>query len=291
MNTNDSPTSCAVCNSTKVKFFKKVDGVDYLTCQRCHCIFADPHLLAKIDAGNPIRDYDDAYWQAELTSAKDRAYGSSLARVAEVILYSRIPIQRFLDVGTGPGFLLDSLSYYLASSTDKFYGIEKYPPPQHMATHKNYVVGEVSDLPMSFQAGCCIEVIEHLTPTMLRALATDIAEKSTPGAIFIFNTGLVEYVRHEDPGYLDPFGRGHIMSWSLDSLKNVFEPAGFVVHAIAGKTWAFCIEYIIGTSTNTSQALSDRIWSPCRENLELLNDPQTGKLMHVLGIDTARAYR
>jgi len=33
-----------------------------------------------------------------------------------------------------------------------------------------------------------------------------------------------------------------------------------------------------------------RIWSPLAENVSILNGPEMGSALYVLGIDTARAY-
>lgn len=285
-----SRTTCPVCHGADAPKFTEVDGVPYYNCRKCDCIFADPEVLRKIDSGVAIRQYDASYWQAELASARQRSYGPALARVAEACLYCRVPINRFVDIGTGPGYLLDALKYYLPSSTDRFFGVEAFPPPTDCSSHPNYVVGRLGELPGFFEAGSCIEVIEHLTPAMADDLARQIAEKSAPGALFIFNTGLVEYVRAEDPGYLDPLGRGHIMSWSIQALQLIFEPHGLKVLPIPGKTWAFCVERG-PASVDVPDAIVDRIWSAHAANVEILNDVQTGSLMYVLGLDTVRAYR
>src|SRR5205085_2232417 len=107
--------------------------------------FVDPLLITDLDAGRPIRNYDRAHWDAEFDEFRQRSFGPSLSRVAETLLYARLPVRRFLDIGTGPGFLLDALSVYLPTSRDIFWGIERSPPEKH-TSHRNYRIGSVLDL-------------------------------------------------------------------------------------------------------------------------------------------------
>ena len=168
------------------------------------CLFLQADLLAEIDAGRSIRKYDDKYWARELKSSRNRSYGSSLARVAEVLHYARAPVENFIDIGTGAGYLLDFLAYHLPSRTSTFYGVEMYPPDQVQSAHPNYLKGRIGDLGKKFQAGSCIEVVEHLTPAMLRTVAQELAAVSDPQAAYIFNTGLADFVKSKKPDYL-PF--------------------------------------------------------------------------------------
>lgn len=281
---------CLLC-STPARPFQLVDGVQYFECTDCDFIFADPVLIAAIDAGNSPREYDENYWQAELESARDRSYGPSLARLGEALLYCSVPVQKFIDIGTGPGFLLDAVARYLPASSDRFYGVEKFPPePEFRSSHANYVCADLGDMGMTFECGVCIEVIEHLTPAMAAALAGSLRKAASPGALFLFNTGLTDYVRHEDPGYLDPFKRGHITCWSVTAARRVFEVHGFRVLPLPGKSWAFVVEY---PSDDPGQQvpLQDRIWSAPQANVDLLTDGSMGTVMHILARESARAYR
>jgi hypothetical protein len=268
-----------------------VDGVPYYECRACDFIFADPALLARVDAGEPIRRYDAEYWGNELASARERSYGSSLARVAETVLYCRIPVRRFIDIGSGPGYLLDALSCYLPSRREMFYGVEKFPPAENERTqHVNYLCADLRDVGMKFECGVCIEVIEHLTPSMAANLAVAMAAVSVPGSLYLFNTGLTEFVRMEDPGYLDPYGRGHITSWSVTAARKIFEKEGFAVHPIPGKTWAFLVERMPMPDEANDTPIGQRIWSAPKENQDLLRDPAMGEVMYILGRESARAY-
>jgi Zn ribbon nucleic-acid-binding protein len=282
--------TCPLCSRAERSAFKEIDGFTYYECSDCDFIFIDADVMARIDAGEQLRTYDTQYWESELSAARERAWGPALARVAEVILYCRIPIKRFIDIGTGPGYILDSLSWALPSSRSLFYGIELFPPdPRHRTTHPNYKTGSLASFVRPFQCGSCIEVVEHLTPKMLSRMAQELGRVSSRGACYIFNTGLTTYVKREDEAYVDPLRRGHISIWSYSALRIIFEPYGFKVYSIPGKTWAVIVEYKPKNSANVSSVV-DRIWTPCSENRKILEDSQTGTLMYILGIDTARAY-
>jgi Zn-finger nucleic acid-binding protein len=279
---------CPVCHSGTISFYRRIEEFDYFECDRCSSLLIDPKTLDTIDAGTTItRDYDDNYWQSELAAAKNRSTGSSIARVAELYLYARKPINRFVDIGSGPGYLLDSLSEYLPSSSASFYGCELFPPDTR-SNHPNYFVGALEDMPGKFDAGVCIEVLEHLTPKMVRKLAASLAQKSEPNSIFLFNTGLPAYVKNEDPGYLDPTFRGHIVSYGIVAIEDIFSPLGFRVTKLDGKNWAFLVEY---APTESFASTEIRIWSACPENIRTLSDPNRGNLLYILGLESARAYK
>lgn len=275
---------CGVCGAL-AQHWKMVDGHDYSYCRDCECIAINQEALSLVDSNNFPRNYDRSYWESEVSAAKERSWGSSVARVAETILYCAIPIRRFVDIGSGPGFLLDSLDYYLPSSSELFYGVEKFPPEIH-SKHANYTIGDLKDVEGSFDAGVCIEVIEHLTPAMLEDLANSMAMRSVPGSLYLVNTGLSAYVQSEDPGYLDPLNRGHIIAWGIPALRSIFEPKGFTVTPFSGRTWAFCLEF----QSTCAQSIQNRIWSPPAENRKILHDRFTGSVLYSLALDAARIY-
>lgn len=284
-----SIAGCPLC-SLAATLYRVVDGVDYFDCRNCDLLFADPAVLARIDSGDFIRHYDDDYWTSELRSARDRSYGSSLARVAESLLYCTIPVKNFLDIGTGPGYLLDALSLYLPCSAAVFHGVERFPPvEEERSNHPNYHCADLADIGLTFECGVCIEVFEHLTPTMARGMAAALLRCSVPGSFFIFNTGLTDYVRNEDPGYLDPHRRGHVLAWSVTAAKRIFEPLGFLVHPLPGKTWAFAVE-LPSLNSRALLPLQDRIWTAEARNVAILQDPDMGEVMMILGRESARAY-
>jgi len=275
---------CSICRGP-LAAYREVSGVAYFECGQCGSLLADRSVLDAVDGGSFERPYDETYWRFELAAARDRAYGAALARVSETLLYARRPVRRFLDVGSGPGFLLDALSAYLPASQDVFWGVETYPPREH-TSRPQYVTGPIDSLPGKFDAGLCMEVVEHLTPTMVSSLASSLAKLCETDSIFLFNTALPAFVKSDSPDYLDPYVRGHIASYSLEGMGILLSPFGFRVWPLPGKDWAYLVEY-----RPTSEAAPiDRIWSALPENKDILTDPEMGSVLYVLGLDTARAY-
>ena len=280
---------CPVCHSENIGLFTTVFEYSYFECSDCEVIFISPDILTEMDNGNFLIEYTNKYWSDELYAARERSWGTSLARVAELLLYAQRPVEKFIDIGAGPGLLLDALNYQLPSTKDVFFANELFPPAaEFCTTSENYHRGNFLDLPFNFDAGCCIEVIEHITPVMFKNMMMELATKSKPNSIYLFNTGLVEYIKNEDKGYIDPTVRGHIMGWSIPALKILLNPIGFEILPIPGKTWAFIAEY--KPTHNFNGPITDRIWYAAKENLNILKDKKTGDLLYVLALDTARAY-
>ena len=280
---------CVVCDAGNGQPYGKVDEVAYFRCDACGSLFADPDFLARIDAGG-ASVYADDYWRSELSAARERCFGPAILRVAETIAYCRVPIGGFIDIGAGTGWLLDALEVLLPEVIDRFHAVELYPPPlPHRTANPNYVVGSLGSMGRTFDAGVCIEVIEHLTPTTLRTLVAQLAAVSRPGSLYLFNSGQPDFVEREDPGYLDPHGRGHIVSYSVAGAASIFEPAGFNVIAMPGRGWAFLAEFGPKRFVD-SDALISRLWHPVPENLAMLRSARFGELIRAAGLDTARAY-
>ena len=275
--------TCPVCLQAAGEHFRVVDGFDYYRCAACTSIYIAPEILAGIDAGTSPRSYDSDYWQVELASARDRSRSDALVRAGEAILYSQRKVDRFLDVGAGPGYLLDELAKLFPAHPDLFHAVELFPPSEH-SNHPNYVIGDVGQLAGKFDAGVCVEVVEHLTPTMLSGLVKGLAKVSDVDTLWFFNTGMPDYVIHQDPGYLDPVKRGHIVSYSLDGLRHIFEPSGFRVSLLPGKTFAFIAEF---KPTKPEIPFNERIYQPLPENRSLL---ESSGLLYQAAFESARAY-
>lgn len=273
--------ACPVCEAGKSSFHRRIDGYDYFRCDACGSLHIDNATLDAIDTGKSTRIYDAQYWQDELRAARERAQGVSLVRAGEAILYSRRPVRRFLDVGAGPGYLLDTLAGLLPSYAGVFHGIELFPLDVH-STNPNYHIGGILDLDGVFDAGTCIEVVEHLTPRMLRNLARDLAAIGAPGSLWLFNTGSPEYVLREDPDYLDPLRRGHIIAYGLRGVRHVFEPSGFRIDAIPGKSYAWFAEFMPVETLD----FSERVYRPLDENRALLEE---SGLLFQAAFESARA--
>jgi hypothetical protein len=282
---------CPICDSAS-KLFKKISDVDYYECNNCSSLFADPSFI--IDINSHSKDnYSTKYWEKELHSARERSFGSSLQRVAETFLYSRIPINNFIDLGSGPGFLLDALSYLLPSSLNIFHGVELFPPDESFRTNNpNYFIGSIDEMEIMFDAGVCIEVIEHLSVETMHSFVEKISFRSNPGAIYYFGSGQPDYVKNEDPDYLDPLERGHIISYSLRGLEIIFNKYGFRIIPLYGRSWCFLAELANNSITRVQNAedLLSRLWSALPHNVNILKDKMFGPLMYSIGIESARCY-
>jgi hypothetical protein len=280
---------CPCCSHKEAHIVKETGSYKYYKCGSCESIYINPSVIEQMDKGVSLIKYTDDYWNSELPSAKQRSYGPALARMAECFYYARIPINKFIDIGTGPGYFLDAVKKYLPNNEHVFYGVEKFPPPaEYMTESENYIIGDINETNHKFDAGICVEVIEHVTPNMFKGILEGLAKTSNPGAFYIFNTGMPDYVLHEDMDYLDPFTRGHIVSYSLKAIEVLSRDFGFTPFAIKGKSWAFGLEY--KSQSNQKENIQDRIWSALPHNLNILSDKDMGEVLKVLGLDTARAY-
>jgi len=281
---------CMMCKLGELKLFKKISEIDYFQCLRCSSIHAEESFLD--DIYSTSSHYDNEYWNAECLAARQRSFGSSLNRVAEIFLYSRIPIKKFVDIGSGPGYLLDSLSILMPDYSENFYGVEVFPPPPEFRSgHNNYIVGRLRETGLKFDAGCCIEVIEHLSPNMLKGLIEEMASTSNPGAIYYFNSAQPSFVCDVDSNYLDPIVRGHVCSYSLLALQEIFSLFGFTVIPLPGRDWGFLVEFgLLDDASTNFQTLMTRVWNPVASNSEMLKDNGFGQFMYTSGVESARCY-
>jgi hypothetical protein len=285
-----APHTCLVCLRGPTAFYREVEGVAYFRCEPCGSLFADPDFISKVESGEVV-NYRSPYWDSELKAARERNTGASLARVAETIRFCRIPVRRLIDIGTGAGGLLDALSELLPEMSDRFYGIELFPPaPALRSLHRNYRLGTLDGMAETFEAGVCIEVIEHLTPSMLRGLVAQLARRAASGALFLFNSAQPSFVEQHDPGYLDPRGRGHIVSYSVAGATRIFAESGFHLIPLPGRDWAFLAEFSDTPPKLGIDAMFERLWSPNPDNMAMLAGAKYGQLMISMGLESARAY-
>ena len=281
---------CLICTKGVLEKYSKIDGTDFYECNSCKSLHVDPDFLA----GDFLKtkNYGESYWEFECLSSKERSYGSSIARTGEVFLYARKKSNRFIDVGTGPGYLLDSLSTLLPNIKNIFHDVELFPPPKKFRSkHVNYHIGTLNDINLKFDAGTCIEVIEHLAPDQLESLIAQLAKRSNPGALYYFNSAQPSFVKVNDPGYLDPHVRGHIFSYSLDALSPIFTKYGFSLIPMPGRDWGFLVEYAIDINEHFDfHSLMNRVWNALPENVENIKNNLFGNFVYTSAIEASRCY-
>lgn len=281
---------CLVCNKGNLKHYSIIDEVHYFECDLCQSLCVDQTFLSC--NSNKKTNYGKSYWELECFSSRERSYGSSVSRVGEVFLYARREINAFIDIGSGPGYLLDSLSSLLPNIKNIFHGIELYPPPkQYQSKHANYHIGALEELDDKFDAGVCVEVIEHLAPDQLENVISQLAIKSNPQALFYFNSAQPSFVKNHDPGYLDPHIRGHIFSYSLIGLASLFERHGFTLIPMPARDWGFLVEYqSIRNQKLSFDDLMSRVWTALPENVEKLRNNLFGNYVYTSALEAARCY-
>lgn len=275
---------CAVC-LMPASLWAVVDGHEFSHCSSCGSVALNIERMHAVDRGESTTVYNAEYWISETHAARERSWGGSLARAAEAIYVCQRPVKRFLDIGAGDGSLLDALAYHLPSFSDRLLAVELFPPEGH-TQHPGYRRGSVNDLDTKVDCGVCIEVIEHLTPMMLRGLLSGLADKAEVNSCFLFNTGMGEYVLSEDPSYIDPNNRGHIVSYGFPALQSIFAEFGFRVSQLGSRSWAFLAEYM----PTEEFELRLRTWHPLAENSAVLTDHRSGSLMAIVARESLRAY-
>jgi hypothetical protein len=279
--------NCPICLSLKyIHFFLESNVGNFYECASCDFIFFINDIAHASSIGNSI-NYEDLYSAEELLAAKNRAFGVSIARAAEVFVLARKPIKNFLDIGTGPGFFLDAILKYLPDSDASFLGVEMFPPESQFRTnHLGFRTGWLDQFDdESIDGGICIEVLEHLSASEVKDLFSLLFIKATNGATFMFNTGLTEYVKNEDMAYLDPTLRGHISIWSVNALRKLVRDEGWTFSSIPNRSWAFLAEKCPESQVD----LSTRVWSPVPENIKALSGSSNSQLLYLLGRDSLRA--
>jgi hypothetical protein len=278
---------CPVCTSQS-HVHTRAGGFEYFSCSGCGILHVENAVLREIDAGMQIVKYSPEYWEMELFAAEERSRSVGVIRLAEAIFLCRRPVQSVIDIGTGTGRLLEQFERLLPNNSKHIWGVELFPPPIHQRTESSqYVVGTVSSMsPRIFDAGLCMEVVEHLTPLMVHGMLTEIANRSNEGACYVVNTGLADFVRNEDPGYLDPVKRGHIVAWTVAAFNILGKPLGLTATSLPGRSWAFLLE-----KTVNAQDIESRLYAPLIENMQFLADGKQGmSLLSTAAAEAARGY-
>ena len=279
---------CIVCRERRAFPAKSISGVTYYLCDACGCIFADRTAIDNGDGGS--RKYDDEYWSNEMSAARERCFGSSVVRVAETFLYARRDVRNFIDISCGSGLLLDAITTLNGTVGSRMVGVEPFPPPPAWrSSHPNYLIGYARDVQEKMDAGVCIEVIEHLWPDTLESLVSDLAAISNDKALYYFNSAQPSFVIANNYSYMSPFELGHVVSYSIKSVRDIFGRHGFTIIPLPGRDWAFLAEYN-GEPNVGANELYNRVWTPTAENLTALQQGPFGHMLYTTAVEAARCY-
>ena len=276
---------CSVCECQST-IFTEISGYKYYECSGCGIIAIENSVLDDIDNGSQLVEYKSDYWQREAQAADERSRAEGILRLAEAIYLTQRPVDHVLDVGTGTGKLLDYIKPVLCTNSSRVWGVELFPPPiDERSRSSQYVTGLISDLqPKMFESGLCMEVIEHMTPKMVRELFRQLSLVSSPNACYYFNTALAFFVKNVDISYLDPTIRGHIVSWTVDGINHLCKEYGLTASVFPGRSWGFLVE-----KTLSPVPFIERLHNPISENLNFLSDNKGSRSL--LGVASAESIR
>lgn len=207
-------------------------SVEYRRCTKCSLLFCAP---VKREGDRPFA-YDEIYWEKEGAEALRREREDAFVRVLELIYVSSRPVKRILDFGCGYGETVKLLRNML--SIDAI-GVDPYGVfEEREYLHRTDAGGLLARYgESSFDAIYSVEVFEHLEDP-LSAIEV-LAGLLKPEGKLLINTGTQEFIERDDPklGYIDPFVRGHITIYSLDSLSALASRVGLEARQLAGRTF------------------------------------------------------
>ena len=280
---------CPICRNEASRL-RDVDAVAYFRCLKCESVFAHPDFLAAVDAG-AVGNYRDSYWEQELPAARERSFGPGVARMAETLRMARMPVRRALDIGSGPGLLLDALAELVPSLAERVHGVELFPPPPRAAQPSpNYHVGSVGDLEGTVRRRRVHRSDRASHARHARRPAAATRGEIEPGRALFLQLRPAVVCRGGRPRLSGPaLAAAMWSSWSIAGARVVFEPAGFNVIALPGRDWAFLAEFgpprAVGADT-----LIDWLWRPAPDNIALIRNDRFGPLFETIGLECARCY-
>jgi 2-polyprenyl-3-methyl-5-hydroxy-6-metoxy-1,4-benzoquinol methylase len=274
--------SCEICENDAQIFLIQTEYT-YYQCSSCQFIFLGQQEAKK----DPI-EYDQKYWQSEISSSVERAKSSSIARFLELLVLAPIPVYKFLDIGTGGGQFLDELEKIFGSSI-QLQGIELYPPKtEFRSAHPGYSIGHLQTLKNeNFDVITSIEVLEHLNPMQASEMFGHIARLLNPGGLALINSGNDQYVKNEDIDYLDAKIRGHNHIYSMAAIEKLIQYLPLKLICRENSNWSFFLQKI---GTMEIGSIRNSLWDTHPYNRRLLFEPFENEILFMLGRESARVY-
>jgi len=125
----------------------------------------------------------DTYW----SKRKGKKVGSPvLPRFKDIKAHlTPLPVSVIIDIGTGPGYLVDELRDYTVIPVDIANSMVK--------PHGSFVLADIADYIPSGDYGICVDVLEHIEPEDLDKVLTNI-KNAVPHGYLVAAT----FPLHED---------------------------------------------------------------------------------------------
>ena len=258
---------CAVCKANAAQRYRNVDGVGYLRCGACGSLFADPDFLAAEQLSSMPTTTGGMSCMRRGSAASARRCCAWRRRSRIVVCRSaRSSISAPAPVGCSMHLRHCCQRRSIGSMRSSSIRRPRRTAPAIRTTSS----ARWTACDRTFDAGVCIEVIEHLTPTTLRSLVAQLAAVSRPGSLYLFNSGQPDFVEREDPG----------LSRSARPRPHRLVFAALVPRASSGRPGSMSSRcpaapgLFLPSSGRCSlvdaDALIARLWHPVPENVSML---------------------
>lgn len=188
LNPNDKMSTCPVCQTQNIEFYKQVFNFNMSKCNDCGLIFCNPY---------PSDKQLDIYYNSEMKEFENEFFRDSFDKRVELFLPRIQHIKKFkskgtlLDVGSALGVFIEALSQSesefevtcLDVNSSACEELTENYPNCHVV-NKNIIDFECS--PHTFDVITLWDTIEHITD--LHSLLTKIRKLLKKEGIFVFST-------------------------------------------------------------------------------------------------------
>jgi SAM-dependent methyltransferase len=207
------------------------DGWPIVRCASCSLVFVDAALdRAALDSIYGRQYYEGGAY-ANYLAERDVRLASARDRTRW--LTSIVQGGNLLDIGCAAGFFLEAASDRYAAT-----GVEVSAFASQYARDElglRVFTGEIFDAPLAdgeFDVVTMWDVVEHLADP--RAVLSEVARVSCPGALLVLSTGNVEgpIARRDLEGWDLMFPPGHMTFFSPRTLGLLLERSGFTIDRI-----------------------------------------------------------
>jgi len=228
----DPVDKCLVCENNKLQLLFEKEGFDFLHCNRCDLIMANPQIKEEALRRNYKGSSSSDVWVDVLTTESNQAYDQEkFERGIQLIQRYQPKKGRILDIGC-------SIGHFLKVAKENGWeelGLELNQKALDWATKvfkvkvNSQLLPEAKFASGSFEAVTLWGVIEHLKEP--KEVMTEVKRILKPGGIILIfcpNVGsLVARMLREHTSTFD--GRNHCAYFSKESLTYLLDQTGFQV--------------------------------------------------------------